>query len=236
MSKEFRAALPILGFDSSCTPAIDELFDALDADGGGTVRFVVPLPPWRPDARPSTGHAKRSPSHVCFAAIGSQIDHKELHAKLRQGGDIELDATLQVGGAGEIELESKNKGFAIRKDVSERAVALKPVSVDALRQALLGGLTRVIDAFRLLDRNKDGTVTKKEFRGALPMLGFDGSDNTLIDELFEELDEDHSGASQSLLPRPSPYKWLRTKFVHGRLCSQPNRFCWGRLSSAIRFG
>jgi Ca2+-binding EF-hand superfamily protein len=68
------------------------------------------------------------------------------------------------------------------------------VTVDALRQALVSGLTRVVEVFRMLDRNLDGIVTKKEFRAALPLLGFDGRNTTVVDQLFDELDVDQSGS------------------------------------------
>ena len=36
-------------------------------------------------------------------------------------------------------------------------------------------------------------VTKEEFRNSLPLLGFDTSQSEVIDQIFEELDEDGSG-------------------------------------------
>ena len=48
--------------------------------------------------------------------------------------------------------------------------ACDPRVVDRLRRALLRDMDRVIDLFRRLDANGDGSVTRQEFRKALPML------------------------------------------------------------------
>jgi Ca2+-binding EF-hand superfamily protein len=70
---------------------------------------------------------------------------------------------------------------------------LKAVTIEGLRAALTANRTRVIDAFRMLDKDSDGTITKAEFRGALPLLGFDTSRTDLADELFMSLDSDGGG-------------------------------------------
>ena len=45
-----------------------------------------------------------------FDADGSgDLEYNEINKLLRRGGGIELDAKLKAGGAGEIELTSKNK-------------------------------------------------------------------------------------------------------------------------------
>ena len=43
------------------------------------------------------------------------------------------------------------------------------------------------------DTNKDGEISKKEFRNAMPKLGFD-LPTAAIDELFDSYDRDGSGA------------------------------------------
>ena len=52
---------------------------------------------------------------------------------------------------------------------------------------------RVIDLFREWDEDGDGVVTKKEFRKAMPLLGFDAP-REMVDQLFDELDPDGGGA------------------------------------------
>ena len=39
IKSEFRAALPLLGFDVSDGPALDTIFDELDADGSGAIEY-----------------------------------------------------------------------------------------------------------------------------------------------------------------------------------------------------
>jgi len=52
---------------------------------------------------------------------------------------------------------------------------------------------RIIDLFREWDVDGDGNVTKKEFRKAMPVLGFDVPTSE-VDKLFESFDPDGSGS------------------------------------------
>ena len=61
---------------------------------------------------------------------------------------------------------------------------------------------QVLTLMQQLDSDGDGTVSKGEFRQALPLLGFDASDVEAIDEVFDELDEDVRADTRSDLPRP----------------------------------
>ena len=51
---------------------------------------------------------------------------------------------------------------------------------------------RVIDLFREWDEDASGTVSKKEFRKAMPMLGLDVPAED-VDALFDSCDPDGSG-------------------------------------------
>ena len=51
---------------------------------------------------------------------------------------------------------------------------------------------RVIDLFREWDEDASGTVSKKEFRKAMPMLGLDVPAED-VDALFDSWDPDGSG-------------------------------------------
>ena len=51
---------------------------------------------------------------------------------------------------------------------------------------------RVIDLFRSWDEDESGTVSKKEFRRAMPLLGLDVPKKE-IDRLFDSWDPDRSG-------------------------------------------
>ena len=51
---------------------------------------------------------------------------------------------------------------------------------------------RVVDLFREWDEDGDGTVSKKEFRKAIPLIVPDVP-KAAVDELFDEWDPDKSG-------------------------------------------
>ena len=77
------------------------------------------------------------------------------------------------------------RGFDIDED-SEQSIA------EQLRGALSATGARVIDLFREWDTDGDGKISKKEFRKAMPMLGFDVPVAD-IDKLFDANDPDGSG-------------------------------------------
>ena len=68
-----------------------------------------------------------------------------------------------------------------------------PIAPAQLRHALMTGAGKVITLFKQLDEDRDGSVSKAEFRRALPLLGYDGSNTDAIDSVFDELDLDGSG-------------------------------------------
>ena len=151
-----------------------------------------------------------------------EISYDELNSKLHEAmmarAGVQLDDKLKAGAMGKIETESKNK-FALRVgpaenvsaamgttkiDMSEGAPPLK----DQLRDALQKNLARVIDLFREWDDDGNGTVSKREFRLALPMLGLVGCPANVADELFDSFDKDGGGSvdydelSRALRPKP----------------------------------
>jgi len=117
------------------------------------------------------------------------IEYKELNKLLRQGADVQLDAALKPGAVEIMKKQTSPK----RARSQAPSGPLKAVTIEGLRAALTANSTRVIDAFRKLDKDGDGTITKAEFRGALPLLGFDASRTDLTDELFKTLDSDGGG-------------------------------------------
>ena len=52
---------------------------------------------------------------------------------------------------------------------------------------------RVIDLFKQWDEDGNGAVSKKEFRKAMPLLGFEVPKEE-VDKLFDSMDPDGSGA------------------------------------------
>ena len=163
--KEFRKAMPLLGFTVP-RKEIDLLFESFDPDGSGTIELG------------------------------------ELNALLRRGGEVRLDSSLEPGAAGAIVLESKAK-HALRKGKLKTggtkvlaAVKLQAGSgqsiQEQLREALSANAVRVVDLFKEWDTDGDGTVSKKEFRKAIPALGLDVP-RAEIDALFDQFDPDGSG-------------------------------------------
>ena len=67
-----------------------------------------------------------------------------------------------------------------------------PRSDAQLRDALTTNMVRVIDLFREWDDDNSGSVSKKEFRKAMPMMGLDVPKEE-IDKIFDEWDADKSG-------------------------------------------
>lgn len=145
---------------------------------------------------------------------------------------VELDESLKPGAAGEIELQSKNR-FALRIGLSSSASSAlgssklltgdgAPPAIDQLRDALQKNLARVIDLFREWDDDGNGTISKREFRLALPMIGLQGLPPAVADELFGTFDKDKSGTvdyseiSRALRPKPVPGVIRKTR-SHPRL-------------------
>ena len=209
----------LLKLDDSSGPVIEQLREALsksftrvidlfkdwDDDGNGMVnktefRRVLPMLGLKVE-RDVAEQLFES-----FDADGSgEIDYKELHHHLRAGANIELDAALQDGAAGEITLEAKN-AIALRADLGDtqrlEASALQGVVLVAgdaasvaeqLLKALDKNLMRIIDLFREWDDDGSGNVSKQEFRRALPCLGLK-VDRASADALFDSFDDDHSGS------------------------------------------
>jgi hypothetical protein len=86
--------------------------------------------------------------------------------------------------------------------VSQRGTALAKIDLDEdsdlsvaeqLRDHLSQHAVRVIDLFREWDEDGDGTVSKKEFRKAMPLLGLEVPKKE-VDALFDSWDPDGSGS------------------------------------------
>ncbi len=121
------------------------------------------------------------------------IDFRELHGLLRCGADVQLEAALQAGAKGVIEVEARNR-YHVRAHARDGASKpLRDASVDEMRAAMVRQASRVTDFYKHLDINGDGRVSKSEFRAALPLLGFGAGGITAVDKLFEQLDVDGNG-------------------------------------------
>ena len=79
--------------------------------------------------------------------------------------------------------------------VAARQRDRRRVDAEELKTCMTRELGRVVDLFRDLDLNEDGTVSKREFRKALPLLGFSlpTASRRDIDLLFDEFDANGDG-------------------------------------------
>ena len=134
-----------------------------------------------------------------------QVDLKDVDS-LFDSWDVSKDGSLEIGEItrvlqpAELQTESKNKSV-MRRELSKRGSSLGAIDLkedsdlpvqQQLREALVAQAVRVVDLFKEWDENGDGTVSKEEFRKAMPMLGLDVSREE-IDALFDEWDPDGSG-------------------------------------------
>ena len=131
-----------------------------------------------------------------------------------------------------------------RRQLASTGAAAVPAQLSALLQR---HHTRVIDLFRVLDKDSDGEVTKAELAIALASLGVSVS-SAELNSLFQELDPDRSGgivlrelqsAMTRAAPQPqhlSPLSMLRSKV---ELPSSSSRYAraplsWGEQHGAPR--
>ena len=123
---------------------------------------------------------------------------------LRRGTTAELDAALQPGAAGEIELKV-DQAVALRTGGVDKGAAnlLQGLDIDEslgldqvdeqIRDYLSQKGVRVIELFRQWDDDGTGKIEKKEFRRGMKELGLTVGEKQL-DELFDMWDPDKSGA------------------------------------------
>ena len=128
----------------------------------------------------------------------------ELQKLLRRGTTVKLDAALQPGAAGEIEL-TPDINIAVRKGGVDKGAAnlLQGLDIDEslgleqvdeqIRDYLSQKGVRVIELFRQWDDDGTGKIEKKEFRRGMKELGLTVGKKQL-DELFDMWDPDKSGA------------------------------------------
>ena len=96
----------------------------------------------------------------------------ELNRWLRSGASVELDARLQAGGAGAIDMErgtkikQRTEAGGTKGAVLSTRVKLDPSSdvplVNQLRDILFKNAVRVIDLFRSWDENGDGRISRAD--------------------------------------------------------------------------
>lgn len=88
------------------------------------------------------------------------------------------------------ELEGQLRAAVDERDPPEESLS---ASIQRLRDKLTSQAARVLDLFRQWDVDGDGQVSKKEFRKAMPDLGFTDSSPEVVDALFDKFDNDGEG-------------------------------------------
>ena len=210
MVKELREAL----LAQETMMRVTDMFKQYDLNGNGKIckeefRKALPLLGLR-------GYA-RSDMDLLFDKVDTdhsdQIEYAELWRLLRHGQDIRLSTPLQAGAVA-FDVRAKGASANIRRTpFDERFESSRPQTaapVETMREALKKNRKRVIDAFRCLDKNGDGAITRREFYSALPVLGFT-SNKEVSDAVFAEIDVDNSGSIE--------YEELNKKLRQGQAVS-----------------
>jgi len=176
-------------------PRVVDLFRSFDRNGDGKIsrsEFVQVLPML---GLPQYGASEMDAMYdILDTDRSGAVDFRELHKLLRKGHDMQLASWMQVGAKGEIEVEARNK-YRVRASAREGTLqaSLKDASIEDMRSAMTRQASRVTDFYKHLDVNGDGSVTRAEFRAALPLLGFGAGGIPAIDALYDQLDVNKNG-------------------------------------------
>lgn len=160
------------------------------------------------------------------ALIKHKILGDELDLAFTDAPDAVFDA-IDTNGNGTLSMQELEEG--VLSLVSDDDGALSKVqdllalgndvmrtSMRQMADKLSGQASRVIDLFKKWDVNGDGSISKREFARAMPMLGLSGHTSSEIDSLFSSFDPDLSGE----ITFRELYKMLRhnpNEYAHGEI-------------------
>ena len=145
-------------------------------------------------------------------------------------------------------LERGTKHAIRSRDQLGRASSLKHVDLEEstgvpvakqLADVLVKNAVRVIDLFREWDEDGSGTIDRKEFRRAMPLLGLDVP-REVVDELFDHWDPDQSGEltirelNQKLRRRVAVPQKPKKKLPHGPAYGRIGYASFGRQPLSAR--
>jgi hypothetical protein len=94
--------------------------------------------------------------------------------------EIETKATARFALRGG---KLKSLGSKVLAGVRVSAKDSRPVQ-ERIKETLTNNAVRIVDLFKEWDLDNSGTVSKKEFRKAMPLLGLSDVDPKEVDPLF----------------------------------------------------
>ena len=147
-------------------------------------------------ARPQEGHY----DEACEAAFNQEMVYNALDYEIHdEDSDNNLDfrefcalvRKREYGWHSERELKTRFKELDL--DGSGK-IDMNEYICWSLRDAMIRSAARVLDLFRLWDKDGSGHITKRDFRRGIRALGFDFvADDQPVDTVFDRLDVDGSG-------------------------------------------
>ena len=140
---------------------------------------------------PSGGHSPSGTASSGTAAASGGEGQQPVSAPLPRSGLAAHKAAGTKGGGKGGGTKPKQAGSVLLRNFGVDETSSQPYQ-EQIRDALSKNAVRVIDLFREWDEDEDGTVSKKEFRKAMPMLGLHVPAQE-VDTLFDSWDPDGSG-------------------------------------------
>jgi len=151
------------------------------------------------DAEMAAEYARRDAAAIKMqAALRGRSSRRELPARHAKRSFQQPLTTSDANAGSGLNATALRKdaggryaGTAIRIDAEAARASGKTIQ-QLLRDALTQNATRVADLFRDWDADGNGTISRREFRGAIVALGYKPP-RAEVDQLFAELDADGSG-------------------------------------------
>jgi Ca2+-binding EF-hand superfamily protein len=208
---EFCKAMASLGI--SLTSEVEELWKSLDADGSGEIVYHELKAALTPHATPAKPSAQAmDPNNQRHDWHYSRQDWEQAAGLIERPSGIRDTPYAQQVGVHRADMDrymmEHGRDTTVAKHVPKEHARGKlhgmgKIDADAsdgaaVRKQLRSAIghmasARVIDVLRAWDTDGNGSISMREFAGAMAALGLSAS-ATEMKELFAEFDPDHSGA------------------------------------------